>query len=208
MVFGVGCRSHWRRWKFCFWGSALVRRDIRAWQSIWTYVGIFTRLSKQEKDEKSCCLQWFLDWEWETGCETALTLSSNCVPREPFCLSALAFTAALVASHLLCLPSTWISQVKPDISPVYLQACSNSSSLAYRNGMRLIITQRVLRKLFSKWENQLAALYCQVSLGETNRSNKRIWFLSDQLCTLTWTSTVVNFSGSFLCELCRIKQLH
>lgn len=76
------------------------------------------RLRKQEKDEKSCCLQWFLGWEWETGCEMALALFSNCVPREPFCLSAVAFTAALVASHLLCLPKPGF----PRSNQIFLQS--------------------------------------------------------------------------------------
>lgn len=55
-----------------------------------------------KRHEKSCCLQWFLGWELETDFETALTLSSSSVHREPFCLGAVTSTATLVASHLLC----------------------------------------------------------------------------------------------------------
>lgn len=82
-----------------------------------------------------------------------------------------------------------------------MQACSNGSSLSYRNGMQLITTQRILRKLFHFSFSR--------SLGTMNRSNNHIWRVFSpfhQLHTLSWTSTLVNLSSS-PCVLCRIRQL-
>lgn len=90
-----------------------------------------------------------------------------------------------------------------------MQACSNGSSLSYRNGMQLITTQRILRKLLQMRKSPVRSAFSR-SLGAISRSNNHIWrfFLPFyQLCTLSWTSTLVNLSSS-LSVLCRIKQLH
>lgn len=110
MVFGIDCRTHWRSiYIILLQYNLLLTLSFgqEGYQVLSEHLNLPKNLHEDEetrkkKHEKGCCLQWFLGWELGTGCGTALTLSSNSVHREPFCLSSVAFTATLVASHLLC----------------------------------------------------------------------------------------------------------